>query len=551
MQAQPEVPPYIGAANTATRKYTRPDTLIDNPDAVVIGSGIGGLGIAALLARRKGWRVLVLEANDVPGGCTRCHEIDGFEFNSGIDSIGDMDASVGRGIVRPTIDYLTEGRLQWAEMPDLHEVASVGGEDYHWYSDPEKNKAWMLERFPTVSREDLERYYKLEEKVEVGCTGWALTKILPRWIPRFVRELLHRVFGRIWLRYLHRSTLEVLRDEFGFPKELCGAISYMYGNYGATPSNAPFAFHAINLLHYRYGSYYPVGGPSYILECIMPTIEKRGGQLAPGCPVDEILIEGNRAVGVRLTDGTEVHSKRVISGASAYTTLMDLLPADVSQRHGYPARFEQLGPSPTHLYYFLGYDEVIDLPAHIIWHLPDYDIDAADRRYKEEMDFESGQACYILCPSARDPAFQERFPGKSTVIVLAEAPSHWVTRQQEDPAFKADLEAKIDANFTRVLEQHIPALRGKTPRLKKLGVPIGCNPWAWQHASYGLEGSKRRFVDHTHWLGPRTEVKGLYLTGQDAFAPGFSGAMIGARVCYSAVTGNIFHMARGKIGLFP
>ena len=102
-----------------------------------------------------------------------------------------------------------------------------------------------------------------------------------------------------------------------------------------------------------------------------------------------------------------------------------------------------------------------------------------------------------------------------------------------------------------ILEQHIPDIKGKTPTFKEIGMPIHCNPWAWQHASYGAEGSKRRFLDHTYWLRPKTDVKGLYLTGQDAFAPGFSGAMMGSRICYSAMTGNILFMARKSIGVFP
>jgi phytoene dehydrogenase-like protein len=459
-----------------------------------------------------------------------------------------MDASVGRGILRPTIDYLTGGRLQWAKMPELHEVAVVGGDSYSWYSDPAKNKAWILEKFPGV---DIERYYRLEEQVDASVTGWALTKVLPTWLPVAVREAFHRIFGRTWRRYLRRATSEVLTGEFKFPRELASALSYMYGNYGATPAVAPFAFHAVNLYHYRYGAYYPVGGPAHILECIMPSVEAAGGQLAVDCEVAEILVEGNTAVGVRLADGTEVRSKCVVSDASAYTTFMRLLPEQVRHRHGFPAKFQDLGPSPVHVYGFLGYDEAIDLPAHIYWHLPDYDIETADRRYKEELRFEEGQACYILCPSARDPAYRERYPGKSTVVALAEAPYSWVERSRSDRAFKVDLEARIEANLRRIIETHIPVLRGKTPAFKEFSLPIGCNPWAWNDCSYGAEGSARRFDDHTHWLHPRTPVRGLYLTGQDAFAPGFSGAMMGARVAYTAITGNLFFMARGKIGAFP
>ena len=542
-------PPYIGEGNLAIDKYDRPASLLDNPDAIVIGSGIGGLGIAALLARRKGYRVLVLEANDVPGGCMHCHEMGGFEFNSGIDSIGDMDPKKGRGILRPTIDYLTENRLQWAEMPDMHEIAEFAGDQYPFYSNPDKNKAWMKERFGDDVKVD--EMLKLEERVEAAVTGWALTKILPEWFPHGLKESLHQTIGKKWIDYLGKSVNDVLVGELGFPEKLASVMGYMYGNYGAIPAKAPFAFHAINLFHYRYGAYYPVGGPSYIVECIVPTIENRGGQVAVKCRVDEILVEGNTAVGVRLDDGTVINSRLVISDASAYTTFMDLLPRNLSKMHGYPPKFDDLGPSPVHMYYFLGYDDAPDLPAHIVWHLPAYDIDAADAKYRANMDFEGGQACYILCPSGRDPAFKERYGNKGTVLVLAEAPGEWVERQKTDPAFKAELIAKMEAHFHQIVEHHIPQLKGKTPTFKEAGLPINCNPWSWKHCSYGAEGTKRRFVDHTNWMKPRTKIDGLYLSGQDAFAPGFSGAMLGSRACYTAITGNLLFMARPGIGSFP
>ena len=108
---------------------------------------VGGLGIASILAQKKKWKILLLEGNNVPGGCCHNKEIGGFEWNTGIDSIGDMDASVGRGIFRPTIDYITGGNLEWAKMPDIHEVSYMDGDRYEWFSTPEKNIEWINKMF--------------------------------------------------------------------------------------------------------------------------------------------------------------------------------------------------------------------------------------------------------------------------------------------------------------------------------------------------------------------------------------------------------------------
>lgn len=48
---------------------------------------------------------------------------------------------------------------------------------------------------------------------------------------------------------------------------------------------------------------YPVGGSAAIVDALVRGLEKHGGRLALGSHVDEILVEGGRAVGVRLRGG--------------------------------------------------------------------------------------------------------------------------------------------------------------------------------------------------------------------------------------------------------
>lgn len=542
-------PPYLTETNLAKNKYAKSQKLMENPDAVVIGSGIGGMGIASILAQKKKWKVLLLEAGPVPGGSTHCYELGGYEWNSGIDSIGDMDPRVGRGLYRPTIDYITAGKLQWAKMPDVHEVCCFGDDIYQWHSSEEKNIEWVEKQFP--GQGDVRRYYRLESRIEGSAWAWAVTKLLPAWIPELIRNLFYVVFGGSWRKYMLRKTKEVLQNLLGFSKKLSAIFSYMYGNHGRTPAYSPFAFHAVNLFHFRYGAYYPVGGPGQIAECIVPIIEQAEGQVAVSSPVDKILVENNRAVGVRLEDGQEVRSPLVISNASAYTTFMQLLDREVSEQHGYPERFTRIGPSPAHLYLFLGYDEAIELPQQVFWHMPTYqgidpyDLDALDAAYKQEMRFE-GMGGYLFSPSARDPVFSQRYPNKSTVIVLAEAPPHFVKKYRQDPDFRQRFDTEVGENLEKIVHRHMPQLKESKPAFRRVGVPMGCNIRAWEGCSLGLEPSGERFVYHTHWLRPRTEIDGLYLTGQDAFSAGFCGAMLAARLCYSAITGNWWFMLKKK-----
>jgi all-trans-retinol 13,14-reductase len=535
----------LTAQRPAKARYRRPERYLSNPDAIVIGSGIGGLGLASLLAQRRGWKVQVVEANAVPGGCMHMHEIDGFEFNSGIDSVGDMNPQVGRGLNRATIDVITGGQLKWARMPDKHEVCVFGDEQYEFFSSPEKNIEWVDRLFPGEG--DIRRYYELEHKIERASTGWALTKLMPQWIPQLASESTFRLTGSAWRRYMLRGASDVLRNELGFSKRLAAIYCYMYGNHGKTPEKVPFATHAITMFHYRNGAYYPAGSPGQIVESIVPIIEAAGGQVAVDSAVEKILVENGRAVGVKLENGEELRAKVVVSDASAYITFMQLLDRGLSEKLGYVDNLTRVKPSPAHVHLMLGYDEVLDLPQHIIWQMPNYegvdryDLDAGDALFKTGTRME-GPGAYILCPSARDPVWQQRYPGKSTVCVLAELPNEWVARHRSDPVYGKELEAKLTESLMNIAHKNLPAIRGKTPKLKVTGIPVGCNPRSWAGCSYGLEGSGERFVHHTHWLRHKTKVPGLFLSGQDPFAPGFAGALVSARVAYSVITGDLLYM---------
>src|SRR5581483_3765083 len=348
-------------------------------------------------------------------------------------------------------------------------------------------------------------------------------------------------------KYMHRSVTSVLKDDFGFPDELVTLFCYMYGNYGRTPDRAPFTLHASVMYHYRLGGFYPVGGPAQIAHTIIPIVEEAGGQVAVSTPVQSILVENNRAVGVKLEDGREIRSKLVVSAASAYETFMRLLPQDVSRRHGYTQLFDHLSSSPAHVYLFMGYDEAIDLPKQIIWQMPDYDdvspndITKSDAAFKNGLRFKGGPS-YLIAPSSRDPVFHQRYPGKSTVIVLAEAGEGWVDRCQRDEGFAKQLHEKAHEGFLHTAHKHFPVLKGKTPSFVKVGTPVGCNVRALNGASYGLEAAGARFTTHTHALRPRTKIEGLYLTGQDSFFPGIAGALMSARVTYAALSGELLHI---------
>src|ERR1700683_272716 len=97
-------------------------------DAIVIGSGIGGLTAAALLAKHGGQKVLVLERHYTAGGFTHVFRRPGYEWDVGVHYDG--QAKGVRDQVRAAFDHLTDGRLQWHPMPDVYDRIQIAGHSY-------------------------------------------------------------------------------------------------------------------------------------------------------------------------------------------------------------------------------------------------------------------------------------------------------------------------------------------------------------------------------------------------------------------------------------
>src|SRR5215475_9342782 len=85
-------------------------------DAIVIGSGIGGLTTAALLAEHGGLRVLVLERHYTAGGFTHTFRRPGFEWDVGVHYVGKLNEPGSK--FRTILEHLTNGELEWADMGD-------------------------------------------------------------------------------------------------------------------------------------------------------------------------------------------------------------------------------------------------------------------------------------------------------------------------------------------------------------------------------------------------------------------------------------------------
>jgi all-trans-retinol 13,14-reductase len=511
-------------------------TLAAEYDAIVIGSGIGGLCVAALLAKHAAQRVLVLERHYTAGGFTHVFARPGFEWDVGVHYVGRVNDSRSRE--RAAFDHVTEGRLRWQALPDIFDRTRIGELRFDFAAGTERFRDDLRRQFP-AERKGIDGYLGAVHAVARASGLFWAEKVVPEAVAKVAGSAMRGAF----LRYARRTTADVLSD-FTANRELRAILAAQWGNYGLAPGRSSFAMHAIIAHHYLEGAAYPIGGAASIASAIAPAIERAGGAIVVAAEVAEILVERDRAVGVRIVDGREIRAKTVISDAGAATTFGNLIAPDAASRLRTARVLETLEPSPAHLCLYVGMTGPAcggDVVASNLWVHPGLDFDANVARSAADPDA-AFPLLFISYPSAKDPTFAVRYPDHATAEIVVPVPfgwfdpwanSRWKHRGAGYDAFKERLTGRLLGEFA----VHAPEASRRVA-YAELSTPLTTRHFANapRGATYGTSATPARFLSRA--IGPRTPIRGLFLTGTDACSEGVTGALFGGVMSASAILGR-------------
>ncbi len=511
--------------------------LEDTYDAVVIGSGVGGLTAAALLAKHAGKRVLVLERHYTAGGFTHVFRRPKYEWDVGVHYVGRVN--VPGSDVRAAFDHVTDGRLRWHAMPDVYDRVQIADRHYDFPTGLERFRDRMRGYFPNEAAA-IDRYLGAVLAANRASTPYMAERALPAAVARLIGGTMRAGF----LRYADRTTGEVLHECTRDP-ELTAVLTGQWGDYGLPPAQSSFAMHAAVVSHYLEGAAYPVGGASEIASSIAPAIEAAGGDIVVAAEVAEILLDRRgRAAGVRMADGRDIRSPLVISDAGAVNTFARLLPPGCGPARRVLEEIKDIPPSLSHVCLYVGLTRGPGSPefdATNLWIYEGPDHDAALARFTADPEA-PWPFLFMSFPSAKDPTFADRYPGRATIEIVAPMPyrsvapwaeTGWRRRGTTYDAFKQALAARLlDA-----LDHHVPSVRGRID-YTELSTPLSTRHFAnYAHGEiYGLAAVPARFRVRT--FGARTPIPNLYLTGQDACSAGVTGALFGGVLAASAILGR-------------
>jgi all-trans-retinol 13,14-reductase len=508
--------------------------LDDRYDVIVVGSGLGGLTTAALLAK-SGKKVLVLERHYTAGGFTHSYRRRGFEWDVGVHYVGEVHKPESR--MRRIFDAITDCRLQWARMHDPYDRIVVQGSSYDFVAGAAAFRDELARSFPHAGAEidDYLRHIRAASRRLPVHFG-------PRYLPGPLPSIVGGIAARRGSEYFSRTTRSVMSDIVSDPR-LAAVLTGQWGDYGLPPGRSSFGMHALVAQHYLSGASFPVGGASQIARTIVPTIEQGGGSVVVDAEVEQILVTANRATGVRLTNGHEVHAHRVVSDAGLRNTFGRLVPEEAGVRSRMTAKVARLRPAAAHLGLYVGLNGTstdLGLSQTNLWLYPGYDHDASLARYVAEPSTELPLS-YLSFPSAKDPSWPSRHPGRSTIDVITLAPYEWFAPWRDEPWRKRgaeydDLKAQFAERMLDDVYDHVPRARGKVAYYE-LSTPLSTSEFTgYQHGEiYGIEHSPQRFAQT--WIKPRTPIRGLYLTGQDVLFCGVGSALMSGVLTAASVLG--------------
>lgn len=418
--------------------------------AIIIGSGFGGLGTACLLAK-AGYKVVVLEKNEQPGGRASVYSEQGYTFDMG---------------------------PSWYLMPDIFEhFFKLMGERVEDFLDlqrlqPSYRIFFKDEKRVTDIYSDLDKDLPTLEKLEPGSSS-QVREYLKRSGYQYEIAKKHFLFKNYdsildflnWKTMIEGSRLSVFTKMDRYVKRffksdaLQKIMQYTLVFLGSSPYNTPALYNIMSHIDFSMGVFYPQGGIYRVVEALVSMAKKHGAVIETGKEVARILVSDGKAVGVEFADGSTLDADLVISNADIAFTDMVLTP-EGSRLHD-EAYWKSRTLAPSAFIMYLGVDgRIPQLTHHNLLFSKNWEKNFAE--IFDRPQWPSDPSLYVCAPSVTDPSVAPA--GKENLFVLVPIASGLDYSEE-------DLERYGDQILTTMeTEMKIPDLRKRIEYKKFFSV---------------------------------------------------------------------------------
>lgn len=455
-------------------------------DAVVIGSGVGGLILANLLAR-EGLKVLLAEQHYMVGGYCSTFRRGGYTFDAATHFyplLGNPETLTGRllGELGVTTGWVKMDPVDTFHFPDGTRFAVPA--DFDAYLAKLKGEfpeeAGALDSFFAAVREvyllGLLHYFR-------GRPAGQVPRLAP-YLDLTVREALDRWFRDPRLKLLLTADCP---------------------HWGSPPGRTSFVFDSMLRLSYFLGNYYPVGGSQAFADDLARCFEAWGGQILTSTPVRRIVIEDGAARGVELETlrgpmaglRSTVRAGAVISNADLRQTLEEL----VGERHLPPGALDELRRLRPSFPCWLTHLGLRGVPGEVLEQAQGYYWDSweMDRVGRDALRFK------LFAPTLYEPAMA---PEGEHVLIVQKVLEMDYDAVADWPAHKRGIEDFIFGHLERV----IPGIGARIAVRGSASAQTSQRfTWNQRGAMLGWEMSPGQLGEGRPAL--ETAVPGLYCVG--------------------------------------
>ena len=421
----------------------------------IVGAGPGGLASAMLLAK-AGVEVTVVEKRGTVGGRTSTLEQDGFKFDVGPtfflypQVLREIFAATGHSLEKEVPMH----RLDPQYRLIFGSKNGGGGGTVDATSDVERMKAQIAAISPRDA-ERLEEYFR-DNREKLLRFSPILQTPFESWRDLVTPEMLRMLpLVRPW-----RSLDSDLRKYFQDERIRLG-FSFQSKYLGMSPFSCPSLFSILSFLEYEHGVFHPVGGCGAVTAAMARIAEGMGVRILRNTPVEEILFEGTRAVGVKIPDEV-LRADAVVVNADFAQAMRRLVPNRLRRRWT-NARIEKKQFSCSTFMMYLGIEGLYDeVKHHTIYLSRGYrrnlrDIEQDHRLTMEDPSFYVQNACVT------DPSLAPK--GMSTLYVLVPVTHeignvNWAAQEQ---SFRAMALKQLEKIGITDVERRIRVERRLTP----------------------------------------------------------------------------------------
>ena len=458
-------------------------------DAIVIGSGIGGLSAAALLAK-AGQHVLVVERHDRPGGYAHNFRRKKYLFDCAVHLVGGCEPSANpqfspidsvlRALgVRQRCDFLKVDPFYGAVFPDDSFVAPLGVEPFIQEH---------ARRFPD------------------SADGIGKLMAVCRGLNRELRELTMAAFLQApdkfpnIFRY-HRATLGAVLNEYLSDCRLQSVLGAIWPYLGLPPSRLSFLYWCVTLMSFvEEGAYYCRGTFQGLADALVAALENHGGELLLRSRVRRIRVADGAVQGIVLENGQRIEAPLVISNADATQTFEELVGLEhLSDR--FVKTLRRLTPSVSGFVLFLATN--LDLKsrnlAHETFFYRSWDHDQTHREILES----KLTGLTVTIPTLVDPSLAPAGEHLMTATALIPYDIHASWRDKKGE-YSERLLDELNV-FLPGLRDHVIWAEAASPRtMERYTLNVTGSVYGWE-PSPEQSGLRR--------LNNETPIRGLYLSG--------------------------------------